>query len=499
VPLSQQLDTDNVDLMRNLAGNRYDFADRNYNIVMQYRKQELLRISLPDSLTAEAAETVAVTATVDKAKYGLKNIAWAAPELTARGGRIQVTSPVSINLTLPAYDFTVRANEPQQYRLSAVGTDNEGNQSNTAVMWVSVKPSQETITALTLSPGTVIAANNADTYSAVALVRNEKGEALAHKDVTFSVSGFTDNSKVTLTGADGSTGETVTVTTGADGQAVITVRSKIAGQGVLTAEMKNGNARTVPLRFAADMSTAQITTLTLTRDKAVADGKAANTAVATVADQFGNAAADFTLNSRATNGAVIAEPVQTTDADGRVTVSLTNVTAGDSVLTVTGTGTQKAVTAQFIADISTAVIAGVVVDNDNAVADGQDRNAVTVTVTDGNNNVLANAPVTVKTPGTAKYTTQPANGLTDNNGRLVIYYTDTKAGTANYPVSINNSEVVTPLTFKADSANLSADNSVLSVSPETIKADGLESSDITLVLNDKFGNAVSGQAVVFST
>ncbi|HDF2330404.1 TPA: Ig-like domain-containing protein, partial [Morganella morganii] len=486
-------------LMRNLAGNRYDFVDRNYNIVMQYRKQELLRISLPDSMTAEAAETVAVTATVDKSKYGLKSIAWSAPELTARGGSIQVTSPATINLTLPAYVFSARPNEPQQYRLSAVGTDNEGNESNTAVMWVNVKPSRETITSLTLSPDRVIAANNTDTYSATALIRNEKGEALADKDVTFTVSGFTDNEKVMLTGGNGESGQTVTVRTDSQGQAVITVRSKLAGQGVLKAEMKNGNFRDAALRFDADRSTAQITALTLTRDKAVANGKATNVAVATVTDQFGNAVADFTLNSSATNGAVIAAPAQTTDTDGQVTVSFTNMTAGDSVLTVNGTGTQKTVTAQFIADISTARIAGVVVNDDNAVADGQARNKVTVTVVDGNGNVLADAPVTITVPGTATYTTQPANGLTDNHGGLVIYYTNTKAVTENYPVSINNSQEMAVLTFKADSANPDAGQSALTVSPKTIKADGVESADILLVLKDKFGNEISDQTVIFTT
>lgn len=60
IPLAAQLNPDNVDLMRSLAGNRYDFVDRNYNIVMQYRKQEILAISLPDSAMAEAAQTIAI-------------------------------------------------------------------------------------------------------------------------------------------------------------------------------------------------------------------------------------------------------------------------------------------------------------------------------------------------------------------------------------------------------------------------------------------------------
>ncbi|MFS1537921.1 MAG: inverse autotransporter beta domain-containing protein [Candidatus Phlomobacter fragariae] len=34
VPLSQQLDPDVVDAMLSLSGNKYDFVDRHYDIVM---------------------------------------------------------------------------------------------------------------------------------------------------------------------------------------------------------------------------------------------------------------------------------------------------------------------------------------------------------------------------------------------------------------------------------------------------------------------------------
>ncbi|EGT3611662.1 hypothetical protein FAP59_18965, partial [Morganella morganii] len=145
VPLNQQLNPEYVDVMRSLAGGRYDFVERNYNIVMQYRKQELLRISLPDSVTAEEGTLLSVTATVNKSKYSLKSITWTAPELIAQGGLIQVISPVTVNLTLPADIFLSRANKPQRYRVSAVGTDDEGNMSNTAVMWVNVVPGKPKI------------------------------------------------------------------------------------------------------------------------------------------------------------------------------------------------------------------------------------------------------------------------------------------------------------------------------------------------------------------
>ena len=500
VPLNQQLDPEYVDLMRNLAGNRYDFVDRNYNIVMQYSKQELLTISLPDSMTAEAAALLPVTATINKSKYGLKSIAWSAPELIAQGGQIQITSPTTINLTLPAYIFQARANEPQSYRVSAVGTDNDGNMSNTAEMWVNVKPSQETITSLALSPNTVLVANNSDTYTATALIQNEKRELLADKEVTFTVSGFSDNEKVLLTGGNGDSGQTVTVKTGTQGQALITIKSKVAGNGVLKATMKNGNFRNTALRFVADASTAQITNLVLTNDKALANGIAANMAVATVQDQFGNVVEGFDLESSATNDAVVVTPSQVTNALGQVTTSFTNMKAGSSVLTVKGnsTETQKTVTAQFIADISTAKIDSVAVNKNHAVANGQDRNTVMVTVVDETGNVLENAPVAITVPSPGKYSTLPANGLTNSQGQLVINYTSTKAGPENYPVSINRSQKKAELTFIGDVMTARVVSVELDGTLTEKIANDINTFKFTAKVEDAKGNPVKDVLVAWS-
>ncbi|MCU6274035.1 Ig-like domain-containing protein [Morganella morganii] len=54
------------------------------------------------------------------------------------------------------------------------------------------------------------------------------------------------------------------------------------------------------------------------------------------------------------------------------------------------------------------------------MADGLARNVVIVTVVDGTRNALANTPVIIKVPSPAKYSTQPANGLTNSSGKLII-------------------------------------------------------------------------------
>ncbi|HHQ6609682.1 invasin domain 3-containing protein [Morganella morganii] len=497
VPLSQQLDTDNVDLMRNLAGNRYDFVDRNYNIVMQYRKQELLRIALPPTLNGEAAQTLPVTVSVLKAKYGLKSLRWSAPELLANGGEIKQTGLTTADITLPEYIFMDRNGGPQGYRVTAVGEDNEGNPSNTAEMWVNVIPSVETITKLTVTPNQSLIANNSDQFTAVALLQNDKGEVLANKAVTFSVSGLKNPEGVTIYDADGNSGRTLTVISGPDGTATVKIISKSAGKGLLKAKMRNGNSRTESIVYIADLSTAKIKTLELTNNKAVADGQAKNIAVATVTDQFDNQVENFPLTARADNGATVTDPNQQTDTNGQVTIRFSSETAGDSKLVVEGTGTSKSVTSQFVADISTAKIQSAVVTQDGAKADGKAKNEVLVTVTDSRNNPLAGAPVTIKVPGTARYQTQPVSGLTDSRGQLRISISNTKAGSDNYTFSINGDDAVRALKFVADETTATITDASLVIVTNNQKADGAAANSVKATIVDAYNNPVPGIAVKF--
>lgn len=49
--MQKQLDLNEVAARRSLASSRYDLVDRNNNIVLEYRKKELVRLSLTDPVT----------------------------------------------------------------------------------------------------------------------------------------------------------------------------------------------------------------------------------------------------------------------------------------------------------------------------------------------------------------------------------------------------------------------------------------------------------------
>lgn len=123
-PLEKQLDTDSIRERRMLAGSRYDLVERNNNIVLEYRKSEVIRIALPERIEGKGGQTLSLGLVVSKATHGLKNVQWEAPSLLAEGGKITGQGS-QWQVTLPAY----RPGKDNYYAISAVAYDNKGNAS----------------------------------------------------------------------------------------------------------------------------------------------------------------------------------------------------------------------------------------------------------------------------------------------------------------------------------------------------------------------------------
>jgi adhesin/invasin len=123
-PWKSHFSASDAALNRTLAGSRYDFVERNNTILLDYQKQELIKLALPGQVTGSARNIVKVDAQVTT-KYGLKNIEWDTASITAAGGEVIQTSSQNISIKLPPY--TAGSNN---YTLSAVAYDNQGNASN---------------------------------------------------------------------------------------------------------------------------------------------------------------------------------------------------------------------------------------------------------------------------------------------------------------------------------------------------------------------------------
>ncbi|HBA3242277.1 TPA: hypothetical protein J6O74_003334, partial [Escherichia coli] len=214
-----------------------------------------------------------------------------------------------------------------------------------------------------------------------------------------------------------------TVTTQPDGTVEISVTSQTAGISTVTASI-NSSSQSRDVTFIADVRTAQIASLEVTQDNAVADGAMADMLRARVTDAFGNALGGQTVSVTAGNGATVA-PTVITEPDGTAEISVTSQTAGVSAVTASINSSSQSRDVTFIADVRTAKIADLVVIKDGSVADGAMANTLQVKVTDANGNVLAGQTVSVLADNGA--TTAPTV-TTQPDGTVEISVTSQTAG-----------------------------------------------------------------------
>ncbi|EHD1501165.1 hypothetical protein JR764_005263, partial [Escherichia coli] len=163
---------------------------------------------------------------------------------------------------------------------------------------------------------------------------------------------------VSVTAGNGAT-VAPTAITGPDGTVEISVTSQTAGTSAVTATI-NSSSQSRNVTFIADVSTAQIASLEVTQDNAVADGSTENTLRVRVTDAFGNTLAGQTVSVTADNSATVT-PTVITEPDGTVEISVTSQTAGISVVTASINNSIQSQNVTFVADVRTAQIADLVV------------------------------------------------------------------------------------------------------------------------------------------
>ncbi|NZB40627.1 inverse autotransporter adhesin IatC [Escherichia coli] len=279
-----------------------------------------------------------------------------------------------------------------------------------------------------------------------------------------------------------------TVTTQPDGTVEISVTSQTAGISTVTATI-NSSSQSRDVTFIADVRTAQIADLEVTRDNSVADGAMANMLRARVTDAFGNALGGQTVSVLADNGVTTA-PTVITEQDGTVEISVTSQTAGTSAVTASINSSTASRNVTFIADVRTAQIASLEVTQDNAVADGAMANTLRVRVTDAFGNTLAGQTVSVLADNGA--TTAPTV-ITEPDGTLEISVTSQTAGVSAVTATINSSTQSQNVTFIADVRT--AKIADLVVIKDGSEADGSTANTLRARVTDAFGNALAGQTV----
>ncbi|KUT46575.1 acylphosphatase [Escherichia coli] len=288
--------------------------------------------------------------------------------------------------------------------------------------------------------------------------------------------------------ADNGAAVASTMTTKPDGTVEISVTSQTAGISVVTASINN-SSQSQNVTFVADVRTAKIADLVVSQDNAVADGSTANTLRARVTDAFGNTLAGQTVSVMAGNGATVA-PTVITEPDGTVEISVTSQTAGVSAVTASINNSSQSRDVTFIADISTAQIADLVVIKDGSEADGATANTLRARVTDAFGNALAGQTVSVMAGNGA--TVAPAV-TTQPDGTVEISVTSQTAGISAVTASINSSSQSRDVTFIADVRT--AKIAELEVIRDNAVADGSTANTLQVKVTDANGNTLAGQTV----
>ncbi|OHT25230.1 hypothetical protein A3Q29_15060 [Providencia stuartii] len=111
-------------------------VERNNNIVLEYRKQELISLILPQVIRGRGASQQLMNAIL-KAKYGAERIEWSMlSEFSAKGGKVRSVgkSLTAWQIRLPAW----QAGATNTYTLSAIAWDGKGNASKPAYVKVIV-------------------------------------------------------------------------------------------------------------------------------------------------------------------------------------------------------------------------------------------------------------------------------------------------------------------------------------------------------------------------
>ena len=461
------------------------------------------------SITSQTAGVSAVTATINSSTQS-QNVTFIADVRTAKIADLVVIKDDSVADGAMANTLRARVTDAFGNTLGGQTVSVLADNGATVAPTVTTQPDgtvEISVTSQTAGTSTVTASiNNSSLSQNVTFVADVSTAKIADlvviKDGSEADGSTANTLQVKVTDAFGNAlaGQTVsvmagngatvapTVITEPDGTVEISVTSQTAGTSTVTASINN-SSQSRDVTFIADVRTAQIASLEVTQDNAVADGAMANTLRARVTDAFGNALAGQTVSVMAGNGATTA-PTVITGPDGTVESSVTSQTAGISTVTATINNSSLSRNVTFIADVRTAQIASLEVTQDNAVADGAMANTLRVKVTDAFGNVLAGQMVSVTAGNSA---TVASTVTTHPDGTVEISVTSQTAGTSTVTASINSSSQSQSVKFIADVST--AQIAVLEVTQDNSVADGSTANTLLVRVTDAFGNTLAGQTV----
>ncbi|MCI1678273.1 MAG: inverse autotransporter beta domain-containing protein [Ewingella americana] len=499
---SKQVDPNLVGASRTLNGTRYDLVERNNSIVLDYRKQETVKLVVPEKTSGKSRSTVPVSFTVET-KNPLQRIDWDASSLVAAGGSLTQVGSNQLSITMPPY----QAAGSNVYRFAGVAYDAKGNSgSTTGELHVEVGEVSAGATTVSANP-TTITANGTNTSTLSIGLFDAEGNPVPGmgKSLTSSI-------KETLAAKQASTAPVQSAVVGpieetSPGvyQAVVTAGTR-AGTAVVSSQFNDIALPDITITQSADAATGHIDSgaILVATDNSAANDSSMNEVNAVITDSGSNPLPNAPVTFSLTGSATVAPGSSLnamTDEKGRVGIRFINKVAEKVTVTATlENGNSGSIDTHFIADSNSATMSNgdVGVDKDVIVANNVDFATFKAVVKDANGNPVPKFTVNWSND---KGSLSANSSDTNENGETTVTLKHTVAEAAQVVATAGSSGNINApvVNFKGDSGNLSAANSALAATPDTIVANGTETSTIQLTLKDGNHNAVTGQAVTFSS
>ncbi len=490
--MQKQLDPNEVAARRSLAGSRYDLVDRNNNIVLEYRKKELVRLPLTDPVTGKSGEVKSLVSSL-QTKYALKGYNVEATALEAAGGKV-VTTGKDILVTLPAYRFTSTPETDNTWPIEVTAEDVKGNLSNREQSMVvvqaptlsqkdsSVSLSTQTLNADSHSTATLtFIAHDAAGNPVVGLVLSTRHEGV--QDITLS--DWKDN-------GDGS--YTQILTTGA-----------MSGTLTLMPQLNGVDAAKAPavVNIISVSSSRTHSSIKIDKDRYLSG----NPIEVTVELRDENDKPVKEQKQQLNNAVSIdnVKPGVTTDwketADGVYKATYTAYTKGSGLTAklLMQNWNEDLHTAGFIIDANpqSAKIATLSASNNGVLANENAANTVSVNVADEGSNPINDHTVTFAVlSGSATSFNNQNTAKTDVNGLATFDLKSSKQEDNTVEVTLENGVKQTLIiSFVGDSSTAQVD---LQKSKNEVVADGNDSATMTATVRDAKGNLLNDVMVTFN-
>ncbi|HCI3782993.1 TPA: inverse autotransporter beta domain-containing protein [Escherichia coli] len=504
VSLAEQLSSDNVAVMREVQNRRYDFVERNNNIVLEYKKKHALKISLPESVQGDGESIIPVTLTINNASGGIKSVQWNDSVFTAAGGKISGNG-TSWQVTLPAY----KSEGVNSWNVGATVQDNRGNVSNYAVMNISVINSgvstADSSFMLDGDSSPTISADGQSTHPIVLSLKDSNGKALTGlaDDIEMSVEFTADsnNARQRETVTAPSLGAVEEISAGVY-RSVLTAGSQ-AGTVRVTAKVMDKTFTLSIKQTAATEPDSEVSAVLTAAPAEQVVGYNINLQLA-VKDSQGNAiTGDNTLSFYALNQAEGVEFGAVTEKDGVYSATVTSKRAGKIRIGVKSgshnfSGIEKEIS--FIEDRTQFAFSRIEASKNNALADGKQKNTVTVSLADRFGNVVPGYAVTLSLPAGVTQVGGEHAVSTDENGNAVFALISSTPGS--YVIKAHaGSQMSTELTVTFASNMIGAS---LSLTPgnssliSNIPANGKDAAVLNVQLTNT-NASVNGQKIQLIT